>query len=220
MIRVLLVEDEEVVREGIRDVLEAHDDIIVVGELETGELVLEAIATAKPDILLVDLAMPKVDGVKTIKKLRALRAAPAAIVLTTFDTDVNVLRALHHGAVGFLRKTTSTSALVAAVRAAATGESVLSRDALAAILGHHVARIAYRGGQRLTILTDQEVRIVKAVGEGASNAQIASSLFLSEATVRTYISKILRQLEIDNRVQLAMLWRDEQPPEAPSTTIC
>lgn len=209
MIRVLLVEDERIVREGIREILEAQDDIVVVGELDSGAQIQRATLSARPDVVLVDLSMPGVDGAETIRLLRALDAPPPAVVLTTFDTDDNVVRAMQLGAVGFLRKSTSTPALVAGVRAAAAGESVLSRAALSALIHQTPAE---RDDSVFASLTDREHDLARAVADGASNAEIAAELYLTEATVKSYISRLLTKLDINNRVQLAKLWWESDQP--------
>lgn len=212
MIRVLLVEDERIVREGIREILETQDDIVVVGELDSGAQIQRATLSARPDVVLVDLSMPGVDGAETIRLLRALDTPPPAVVLTTFDTEANILRAMRAGAVGFLRKSTSTPALVAGVRAAAAGETILSRSALSALIDSTPTQ---RDDTAFASLTDRERELARAVADGASNAEIAADLFLTEATVKSYISRLLTKLGISNRVQLAKLWWGSDRP-APS----
>lgn len=204
MIRVLLVEDEQIVREGIRQLLETDDEIVVVGELDNGAHIREVVETVSPDVALIDLSMPHVDGVEAIRALQHARRHPAIVVLTTFDTEANIVQALRLGVTGFLRKTTSTPALLAAVRAAASGESVLSRSALATLVPADDVNVESR--ERLASLGERERAIARAVGEGLTNAEISAEFFLSQATVKSYISRLLTRLGLENRVQLARLW--------------
>lgn len=211
MIRVLLVDDEQVVREGIREILESHVDIIVVGELSSGENIREAVDSADPDVVLIDLAMPGVNGVQTLSRLQDLEGRPASVVLTTFDADMNILAALHRGAVGFLPKSAPTASLVATVRSAAAGTSVLPVDALRALVPQIADAQGYHAGDIFNRLSARELYIAHEVAIGSSNSSIAAQLHLHEGTVRSYISRILRRLELDNRVQLALLWNTSRP---------
>lgn len=204
MIRVLLVDDEELVREGIREILESYEDIIVVGELDSGKRVREFVESIDPDVLLIDLAMPQVDGIQALTELRGIERPPASIVLTTFDADMTVLAAVHRGAVGFLRKSDPTDILIATIRSAAAGISVLPRGTLRTL----IPTIADAKGYHDDVLEDLSIRdhqIIHEVADGATNSRIAAQMFLSEATVRSSLSRLLRRLEVENRVQLARL---------------
>lgn len=204
MIRVLLVDDEELVREGIREILESYEDIIVVGELDSGKHVREFVESIDPDVLLIDLAMPQVDGIQALTELRGIERPPASIVLTTFDADMAVLAAVHRGAVGFLRKSDPTDILIATIRSAAAGISVLPRGTLRTL----IPTIADAKGYHDDVLEDLSIRdhqIIHEVADGATNSRIAAQMFLSEATVRSSLSRLLRRLEVENRVQLARL---------------
>ncbi|BDZ39697.1 response regulator [Microbacterium suwonense] len=206
MIRVLLVDDEQIVREGIRDILESADDIIVIGELDSGKNIREAVHSTDPDVVLVDLAMPEVNGVQTLSLLQHVERRPASIVLTTFSADVNILAALHRGAVGFLPKSASTESLIATVRSAAAGVSVLPVDTLRTLIPQITAAKGFHDSNLFDRLSARERQIADGVANGANNASIAAQTHLDERTVRSYISRILRRLELENRVQLALLW--------------
>lgn len=183
MIRVLLVDDEQVVREGIREILESHEDIIVVGELSSGENIREAVDSAEPDVVLVDLAMPGVNGVQTLSRLQVLERRPASVVLTTFDADMNILAALHRGAVGFIPKSATTASLVATVRSAAAGTSVLPVNALRALVPQIADAQGYHAGDIFDRLSARELYIAHEVAVGSSNASIAAQAHLDERTV-------------------------------------
>ncbi|WP_417554896.1 response regulator transcription factor [Microbacterium sp.] len=208
MIRVLLVDDEELVREGLREILEAYDDIIVVGELRSGERVREFVESIEPDVLLLDLAMPRVDGIQALIHLQNLRRPPASIVLTTFDADMNVLAALHRGAVGFVRKSEPTSVLISTVRAAAAGISVLPKETLQKLVPQITDANGYHDDP-IAQLSVREREILDDVAGGASNAHIAARMYLSDSTVRSSISRMIRRLNVENRAQLAKLIWDK-----------
>lgn len=208
MIRVLLVDDERLVREGIRELLESQDDIVVGGELDSGECVRATLESIKPDVMLIDLAMPRVDGIHALADLQGIERPPASIVLTVFDADMNVLAALHRGAVGFLKKSASTDLLLTTVRSAASGISVLPLDTLRALIPQITSAQGYHD-DALEHLSARERQLIHRVADGATNAHIAAHMFLSEATVRSSISRLRRRLEVENRVQLARLIWDK-----------
>jgi DNA-binding NarL/FixJ family response regulator len=210
-VRVVLVDDEWLVRAGLTTMLSGAEDITVVGEAGDGANVVELVRSTRADVVLMDLRMPGTDGVTATARLRDLPVA--VLVLTTFDTDDLVRQALRAGAEGFLLKDTPPANLVAAIRRAATGEPTLSpaivRKLIARMTGGDESR-RVRARSALAALTEGERRVAEAVGEGLSNAEIAAAQFMSVATVKAYVSRILVKFEVANRVQIAMLVRDAE----------
>ncbi|WP_142214693.1 response regulator transcription factor [Streptomyces sp. SLBN-118] len=211
-IRVVIADDEPLIRAGIRMILTSDRGIEVVAEAANGR---DAIASARShgaDVVLLDIQMPVMDGLTALEELR--RAAPAArvIVLTTFGERENVLRALEHGGAGFLLKDTAPAELIRAVRAAAAGDAYLSPGATRHVVDQLASgRAAARGEQartRVAGLSSRERDVLALLGEGLSNADAGRRLHMSEATVKTYVSRILAKLECENRVQAALLARD------------
>ncbi|MFC8718260.1 response regulator [Kitasatospora sp. NPDC057198] len=214
MIRVLVADDEPLIRAGIRMILTSAEDIEVVGEAPDGAQALRLAAELAADVLLLDIRMPVMDGLSALAELP--RAAPGtrAIVLTTFGERENVLRAITSGGAGFLLKDTAPGELIQAVRAAATGHAFLSPAATRHIVdsladGPAAAR-GERARRRLAVLTARERAVVDLLGEGLSNADTGARLHMSEATVKTYVSRILAKLDCENRVQAALLARDAE----------
>lgn len=214
-VRVLLVDDDALVRAGLRMILSSSEEMEVVGEAADGA---DAVATAlahRPDVVLMDIRMPGTDGLTATERLRARPDAPEVIVLTTFDTDDMVLGALRAGAAGFLLKDTPPAGIVEAIRRVAMGEPILSPSITRKLISHvrtlrgdDTARDAAR--TRLAALTGSERRVAAAVGRGLSNAEVAAELHMTVATVKSYLSKIMRRLDLNNRVQLALLVQDAQ----------
>ncbi len=223
-VRVLVVDDDPLVRSALALVLGGAPDLLVVAEAGDGEQVPAAVARHAPHVVLMDVRMPGVDGLRATEALVAARReghpAPAVLVLTTFDTDELVLRALRAGAAGFLLKDTPPAQIVDAVRAVARGEASVSPSALR----HLVDAVARRpevdpraaaGAARrdraqalLGRLTAREREVAAAVGEGLSNAEVAARLFLSITTVKTHVTRIMAALEVVNRVQVALVVHD------------
>ncbi len=213
-IRVLLVDDDALVRAGLQMILSSSEEMEVVGEAADGA---DAVATAqahRPDVVLMDIRMPGMDGIAATSALRSLQAPPHVIVLTTFQADEHVLSALRAGAEGFLLKDTAPAEIVHAIRLVAAGEAMLSPSVTRTLLSHlgnegttDRRRFA---AQRLESLTDREREVATAVGSGASNAEIAASLFMSEATVKAHVSRLLTKLAVTNRVHIAILVHDAQ----------
>ncbi|RKE17659.1 response regulator transcription factor [Streptomyces sp. TLI_171] len=212
MIRVLVADDEPLIRAGIRMILTSAEDIEVVGEAPDGAEALRLARALAADVLLLDIRMPVLDGLSALAELP--RAAPGtrAIVLTTFGERENVLRAITSGGAGFLLKDTAPAELIQAVRAAATGHAFLSPAATRHIVDSLAdGPAAARGEQarrKLAVLTAREREVVDLLGEGLSNADTGARLHMSEATVKTYVSRILAKLACENRVQAALLARD------------
>lgn len=212
MIRVLIVDDEALVRAGIRTILQSADDIDVVGEVADGAEAEQAVARYQPDVVLMDIRMPKVDGLRATEVLTSTADAPRVIVLTTFDLDDYVFRALEVGASGFLLKDTPPRDLIHAVRVVADGEAMLSPKVTRALIGQFASGSRHRrqqaAQQQIAVLTDREREVFHAVGEGLSNGEIARKLYMSEATVKAHVSQLLSKLQASNRVQVAILAHD------------
>ena len=210
MIRVLLVDDDPLVRSGLRLMLGGADGIEVVGEADDGREVLAAVDRHRPDVLLMDIRMPQLDGIAATRLVRGQPDPPAVVVLTTFDADELVLRALQAGAAGFLLKDTPPAEIVRAIELVHAGESMLSpaitRRLIALVAGDGDAGARRDEARaRLAGLTEREREVALAVGRGASNADIAAELHMSVATVKAHVSRLLSKLEVDNRVQIALL---------------
>jgi DNA-binding NarL/FixJ family response regulator len=212
VIRVLIVDDDALVRAGLSMMLAGTDDIRVVAEASDGAEVASAVDAYQPDVVLMDIRMPGVDGLAATEKLRAREGAPQVIVLTTFDADDHVLRALRAGAAGFLLKDTPPPDIMRAIRLVAAGEAMLS-PAVTRRLIEHVADDGLgarreRARALLDRLTDREREVAIAIGQGKSNADIAGELYMSVATVKAHVSRLLTKLEVGNRVQIALLAHD------------
>ena len=213
--RVLLIDDDALVRAGLRMILSSSDEVEVVGEAADGAEAVAAVQAHRPDVVLMDIRMPEVDGIAATAALRCLPSPPHVIVLTTFQADEHVMSALRAGADGFLLKDTPPTEIVRAVRLVAAGGAMLSPSVTRTLLGHLAGdersdrrRVA---SERLASLTDREREVAMEVGSGASNAEIAASLFMSEATVKAHVSRLLTKLDATNRVQIAILVHDAQP---------
>ncbi|MGW6304688.1 response regulator, partial [Streptomyces niveus] len=194
VIRVLLVDDEWLVRAGLATMLSSVPDIEVVGQASDGAAVPEAVQRHRPDVVLMDLRMKKIDGITATAALRAQPHPPEVIILTTFDTDTSIVKALRAGASGFLVKDTPPAELVDAVHRVAAGEPILSPTVTRklirrAVEDHNETRDTARA--RLALLTPGELRIATAIGTGSSNAEIAAQLSMSIATIKSYGSRIL-----------------------------
>jgi DNA-binding NarL/FixJ family response regulator len=212
VIRVLIVDDDALVRAGLSMMLAGTDDIRVVAEASDGAEVSSAVDAYRPDVVLMDIRMPGVDGLAATERLRAREEAPQVIVLTTFDADDHVLRALRAGAAGFLLKDTPPPEIMRAIRLVAAGEAMLS-PAVTRRLIEHVADDGLgarrtRARELLDRLTDREREVAIAIGQGKSNADIAAELYMSVATVKAHVSRLLTKLELGNRVQIALLAHD------------
>ena len=212
VIRVLLVDDDALVRSGLRMMLDRRA-VEVVGEAEDGREVLAAVDRHRPDVVLMDIRMPQVDGIEATRLLRAQPSPPAVIVLTTFDADELVLRALRAGAAGFLLKDTPPAEIVRAIEHVHAGEGMLSptvtRRLIALVAGDGDAAERRREAQaKLETLSAREREVACAVGRGCANAEIAAELHMSVATVKAHVSRLLVKLEVENRVQVALLVQD------------
>ena len=211
-LRVVLVDDDTLVRAGLRLILGGDRSIEIVGEAADGVAAVAEIVRARPDVVLMDIRMPRRDGLAALEIARAADPGLKVIVLTTFDADDMVLSALRLGAAGFLLKDTPPAELVAAVRLVAEGRSMLSpsvtQQLIAAVARQPVDDRAETARARLAALTERELEVALAVGTGLSNADIATRLFLSVATVKTHVGRVLDKLGADNRVQVAICVHD------------
>ena len=211
-IRVLLADDDALVRAALTMMLAGTDDIRVVAEVADGAEVASAVDAYKPDLVLMDIRMPRMDGLAATELLRARDDAPAVIVLTTFDADDQVLRALRAGASGFLLKDTPPPEILKAVRLVAAGEAMLSPTVTRRLLEHFADGGAdARRSESVVLLeglTDREREVAVAIAQGKSNAEIAATLYMSVATVKAHVSRLLTKLELNNRVQIALLAHD------------
>jgi len=210
MIRVVVVDDEPMVCAHLRTILDSADDIEVVDEGHDGAAGVEAVVRSRPDLVLMDLRMPRMDGIAAIEQIAKLPDPPAVVVLTTFDADQYVLRALRAGAAGFLVKSTPPADLIGLVRVAADGHTVLSPAAARRLIAASAdsQQTRDRAKSLVASLTDREADVLACLGEGLSNAQIATRLYLSEATVKGYVSRMLVKLECANRTQAGLLAHD------------
>ena len=211
-VTVVLIDDDALVRAGLRLILSSADDLRVVGEAEDGSGAVAVVRQLRPDVVLMDIRMPQTDGITATALLRRLDPPPQVIVLTTFQADEQVLAALRAGASGFLVKDTPPADIIDAIRLVAAGDAIVSPSVTRTLLSHFgdtEASERHRSAvQRLAALTDREQEVAAAVGAGASNAEIAASLFMSEATVKAHVSRLLSKLDLSNRVQIAILVHD------------
>ncbi|MER7683182.1 response regulator transcription factor [Streptomyces sp. NPDC096934] len=211
-IRLLLVDDDPLVRAGLSLMMGGADDIEIVGEAADGSEVEALVDRTRPDVVLMDLRMPTLDGLAATERLRRRRDAPQVVVLTTFHADEQVLRALRAGAAGFVLKDTPPADIVDAVRRVAAGDPVLSPTVTRRLMEQAAGGAAdtrrATARERIAVLNDREREVAVTVGRGASNAAIAAELYMSVATVKTHVSRILAKLGLDNRVQIALLAYD------------
>ena len=201
MIRLVVVDDQALMRGGIASMLATQADMEVAGEAADGAEAVQVVTRVDPDVVLMDVRMPGVDGIEATRRLRDHRAA--IVMLTTFDLDEHVYAAMQAGAAGFLLKDTPPEALIAAVRSAARGDSLLAPSVTRRLVEEFVRRPA-PGSQRpveLDLLTGREVEVLVLVARGLSNAEVAQRLFLSQATVKTHVSRILTKLGLRDRAQ-------------------
>ena len=211
MIRVLIADDEPLMRAGIKAILGTADDIELVAEAGDGREAVQIVRERRVDVAVLDIRMPRMDGLACAKELRTVAPSVRVVMLTTFGEDENIVRALSDGAAGFLLKDSAPEELLRAVRAVHNGEAYLSPMVTSRVVGmvatsgqpkRQEARKAVAG------LTDREVEVLALLGQGMSNADVGAKLHMSEATVKTYVSRLLAKLGLTNRVQAALLARD------------
>jgi DNA-binding NarL/FixJ family response regulator len=206
VIRIVMADDQALIRSGLRTILEREDDLEVVGEAADGEQAVRLATELRPDIVLMDIRMPGVDGLAAAERILAgdRESAPRVLVLTTFEIDDYVQTALRTGVTGFLLKDTEPPALVAAVRSAARGDAMLSPAVTRRLIEAYVQRPAPSAGLRVQ-LTQRESDVLRAMARGLSNAEIGTELYLSEATVKTHITSILAKLGVRDRLQAVVV---------------
>lgn len=212
VIRVLIVDDDALVRAGLSMMLDGAAGISVVGEAGDGREAVSAADAHFPDVVLMDLRMPNVDGIAATRKLRSRKGAPEVIVLTTFDTDENIVRALRAGASGFLLKDTPPARIVEAVGRVAAGDPMLSPGVMRRLMERTVVQSGAfeRARAALDRLTPREREVALAIGRGLSNADLAGELDMNLTTAKSHVSSILTKLGLDSRTQIALLAHDAE----------
>ncbi len=203
MIRVLLADDQEMVREGLALILDAQADIEVVGQAPDGQEAIRLTEACRPDVVLMDVRMPKIDGIEATRRLRAAAHTARILILTTYDDDDYVLHALDAGATGFLLKDSPRAALLHGIRTVAADQVLLPATATRRLVARLRAR-SQTPAPELATLTNREREVLQAVAAGGSNAEIATQLHLSHATVKTHVAHLLTKLDQRDRVQLVI----------------
>ena len=206
MIRILIADDQELVRTGFRVVLDAEPDLEVVGEAGDGLAALDAAETLKPDVVLMDIRMPNLDGIEATRRLVAVDGAPRVLILTTFDLDDYVYEALRAGASGFLLKDARADELRQAIRMVAAGNALLSPAITRRLIESYTRRPAMTAHPaRLAELTPRELEVLRLLARGLSNAEIARALIVGDATVKTHVARIFSKLNLHDRAQAVVL---------------
>lgn len=218
VISVVIIDDDPLVRSGLSMILGGSPTLRVVGQAADGAAGLGVVAEHGPDVVLIDIRMPVMDGIEATTAMLAADVAPKVIVLTTFDADDYVMRALAAGASGFLLKDTAPADIVDAIHRVAAGEPMLSPSVTSTLIqqvtNQHGPDRSGPALQRLARLTEREHEVALAVGRGLSNAEIAQELYLSVATVKAHIGRLFTKLEVDNRVQIALCVHEAGPGSA------
>ncbi|GIH52724.1 response regulator transcription factor [Microbispora rosea] len=208
-IKVLLADDERLVRSGFRLLLDVEDDITVVGEATNGAEAVESARTTRPDVVLMDIRMPKLDGIRATAEITRMRGLERVriLILTTYDTDAYVFEALQAGASGFLLKDAGPAELLHAIRVVAAGEALLAPRITRRLIGRFTAlrKAAKAADDRLAVLTEREREVLALVGRGLSNHEIGAELSLSPATARTHVSRAMTKLAARDRAQLVVI---------------
>ncbi|AOP55434.1 response regulator [Brevibacterium aurantiacum] len=206
MIRVLLVDDQAMVRTGFRTILESEDGIIVVGEAENGQVAIDRALDLAPDVICMDVQMPVMDGLESTAEIVRRGAAGAVLMLTTFDRDDFLFQALAAGASGFLLKTAEAEQLFDAVTALAAGDGLLSPEVTRRVIERSLRspEATTSAAPELELLTDRELEVLHLVAKGLSNSEIAGTLFVGEATVKTHVSNLLTKLDIRDRIHVVI----------------
>lgn len=216
MIRVILVDDQTLVRQGIRSLLALADDVDVVGEAADGRTALDVIAATRPDVVLLDLRMPILDGLGTLRHLSGAEHRPAVLVLTTFDDDEEVMAALREGAQGYLLKDVTLQALLEAIRTLAGGGQHIQPAVSAALLHRLAVGSTPREPSQHQTLTDREIDVLRLMAAGWSNREIATGLHLAEGTVKNHVSSILLKLGVRDRTRAVLRALDAGLVERPT----
>jgi DNA-binding NarL/FixJ family response regulator len=206
VIRVLIVDDQALVRGGFQMILSAQPDIDVVGVAENGAQAVTLVSTLTPDVVLMDVRMPVMDGLEAARRILAAPGVRTKVVmLTTFDLDEYVYAALAAGASGFLLKETRPEVLADAVRTVAGGEALLAPTVLRRLVDQHTTAPSPAAASRLSVLTDREVEVLRLIARGCSNTEISQALSVAETTVKTHVTRIFRKLDLRDRAQAVVL---------------
>jgi len=224
--RVLLVDDQPLLRLGFRMVIDAHDDMTVVGEAGDGEEAVRLSGELAPDVVLMDVRMPGVDGIEATRRIAQACDGPRVLILTTFDLDAYAFNALRAGASGFLLKDVPPSDLLSAIRAVASGDAVIAPSVTRRLLDAYADRLPDDADptaspppadDRLALLTEREREVLLEVAAGCSNAEIAERLVVTEATVKTHVGRVLTKLELRDRVQAVIFAYENRLAGDPSS---
>ena len=210
MIRVLVADDQSMVRAGFRMLLADEEDLDVVAEAENGLEAIDKVARFAPDVVLMDIRMPQLDGIGATRRILADGGTARVLILTTFDLDEYVYEALRAGASGFVLKDDPPEQLIAAVRTVAGGDALLSPSITKHVIAQFTKVHQQAAPKAVETLTEREMDVFRLITKGYSNAEIASELFMSVATVKAYVSRLLTKLGADNRVQIALLVQESQ----------
>lgn len=218
-IRVLVVDDQELVRAGFIMILDSQDDIEVVGETANGADALDEVKRLRPDVVLMDIRMPKMDGLEATRILRAdKRSDVRVLILTTFDPDEYVYQALRVGASGFVLKDIPPHELLAAVRVVAKGEALLAPSITRRLIAQFAERLAPPASQELERLTDREAEVLRFMAKGLTNSEIADTLYLSPTTIKSHVAGVLAKLGLRDRTQ-AVVFAYENGVVRPGSTV-
>ena len=202
MIKILIVDDHEVVRDGLSSMMERQEDFSVVGQAKNGLEAVEKSATLRPDVVLMDLRMPEMDGVEAMRRIRAEQEEVKFLVLTTYDTDEYIFDAIEAGAKGYLLKDASREDLFRAVRTVYRGESLIEPGVVSRVLDR-LTELSHRAahGSEYPVLSEREVEVLQLMAKGSANKQIAADLSITESTVKTHVANIFQKLEINHRTE-------------------
>lgn len=206
-VRVLIADDQQLVREGFRVIVDAEPDLVVVGDVANGREAVRQAGLLRPDVVLMDIRMPELDGLGALEEIMRMTESPRVVMLTTFDENDYVVRALRAGAYGFLLKDAPSSRLLAAVRAAASGESLIEPSITRRLVERYAAPAVMDPPlpQAFSELTERESEVLRLVSRGLSNAEIAAELVVAETTVKTHVARVLAKLGVRDRVQAVVL---------------